>query len=65
MVQFDAEFHVLQNGTNTTVYDALTPIPWPSFVVHLWYGASYFWSQLFNIALSSFINAGGTVDGIN
>jgi hypothetical protein len=49
MVQLDAEFHFLQNGTTTTLYDALTPLPWPYSVFHLGYGASYFWSQLFNI----------------
>ena len=27
--------------------------PWPYFVFCLWYGANYFWSQLFNIALAT------------
>ena len=53
MIQFDAEFHVLQNGTTTTLYDALAPLPWPFFVLHVWHGTNYCWSQLFNIALSS------------
>jgi hypothetical protein len=53
MVQLDAEFHFLQNGTTMTLYDALTPLPWPHFVFHLGYGANYVWSQLFNVALTS------------
>jgi hypothetical protein len=51
MVQFDAELHFLQNGTTTTLYDALTPLPLPYFVFHFGYGANYFWCQLFNIGL--------------
>jgi hypothetical protein len=53
MVQFDAEFHFLQDGTTTTLYDALTPLQWSYFVFHFGYRANYFWSQLFNIAFSS------------
>jgi hypothetical protein len=53
LVQFDAKFHFLQNGTTTTLYDALTPLPWPYFVFHVGYGANYFWSQLFNTGLTS------------
>jgi hypothetical protein len=53
MVEFDAEWHFLQNRTITTLYDALTPLLWPYFVLNLWYGANYLWSQLFNIALST------------
>jgi hypothetical protein len=49
MVQFDAEFNFLQNGITTTLYDALTPLPWPYFVFYIRYRANYFWSQLFNI----------------
>jgi hypothetical protein len=45
MVQFDAEFNVLQNGPTATVYDALTPLPWPYFVFHFGHGANYFLSQ--------------------
>jgi hypothetical protein len=52
MVQFDAEFFFLQHGTTTSLYDALTPFPWPYFVFHFRYRANYFWSQLFNIALT-------------
>ena len=53
MVQFDAELHFLHNGTTTAPYDALTPLPWPYFVSHFGYGSNYFWSQLFNIGLTS------------
>jgi hypothetical protein len=57
MVQFDADFHFLQNGTTTTLYDALTPLPWPYFVFHLLYGANYFSRQIFNIAFNTWQNA--------
>jgi ABC-type multidrug transport system fused ATPase/permease subunit len=53
MVQFDAEFHFLQNGTTTTLYNGLTPLTWPYFVFHFGYGAKYFWSHISNIALTS------------
>jgi ABC-type multidrug transport system fused ATPase/permease subunit len=53
MVQFDAEFHFLQNGTTTTLYNGLTPLTWPYFVFHFGYGANYFWSHISNIALTS------------
>ena len=58
MVPFEAEFHFLQHGTTTTLYDALTFLPWPYAFFHFGFGANYFWSQLFNIALT-------TVDYLN
>ena len=61
LVQFDAEFDFLQHGITRTLYEALTPLPWPYFVFHLWYGAKHFWSQLFNIALSG--SSGGSSGG--
>jgi hypothetical protein len=57
LVQFGAEFHFLQDGTTTTLYDALTHLPWPYFVFHLWYRANYYWSQLFNLSLSSYASS--------
>jgi hypothetical protein len=63
MVQFDAEFHFLQHGTTTALHDALTPLPWPYFVFHFGYGANYFWSQLFNIGLSSSGSGRGSGSG--
>jgi hypothetical protein len=41
LVQFAAELHFLQHGNTTTLYDALTPLPWPCFVFNFWYGANY------------------------
>jgi hypothetical protein len=51
MVQFDAEFNFLENGTTQTLCDALTPLPWPHFVFNFGYGANYFWSQLSTLPL--------------
>jgi hypothetical protein len=61
-VQFDAEFDFLQSGITTTLYDALTPLPWPYFVFHFGtepttFGANYSTSPLLLVLVSLLVVA--------
>jgi hypothetical protein len=54
MVQFDAEFHFVQHGTTTTLYDALTHLPWPYLVSNFGTEPTTFGANYSTLALVSY-----------